>query len=176
MSLSWKFFMVSVFQLVLCLQAILTHLIFGSVFNGDSIQKLSLLLLSPAGWIAKQFQSSCIFFFFHLQIPSILYFESIQGRFDKLKDDRAVVSQGDIGLFLFYYCLFRGSSGWWCGNYPRQDQFWTLSCTFFCHLYFSLKNLNATFMFLSLQAVWMYLSSYLSFSIPEFKNSFLLNY
>lgn len=64
MSLSWKFFMVSVFQLVLCLQAILTHLIFGSVFNGDSIQKLSLLLLSPAGWIAKQFQSSCIFFFF----------------------------------------------------------------------------------------------------------------
>ena len=47
---------------------------------------------------------------------------------------------------------------------------------FFCHLYFSLKNLNATFMLLSLQAVWMYLSSYLSYSTPEFKNSFPLNY
>ena len=103
--------MVSVFQLALCLLAILTHLILGSVFNDYSIQKLSLLLLSPAGWIAKQFQSRCIFFF-HLQIPSILYFGSVQGRFDELKDDRAVVSQGDIDLFLFYYCFFRGSSGW----------------------------------------------------------------
>lgn len=90
--------MVSVFQLVLCLLAILTHLIFSSVFNDYSIQKFSLLLLSHAGWIVEQFQSRCIFF--HLQIPSIVYFGSVQGRFDELKDDRAVVSQGDMGFII----------------------------------------------------------------------------
>ena len=99
MSLSWKFFMVSVFQLVLCLLVILTHLIFGSVFNDYSSQKFSLLLLSRAGWIVEQFQSRCIFFFY-LQIPSVLYFGSVQGRFDELKDDRAVVSQGDMGFII----------------------------------------------------------------------------
>lgn len=41
-----------------------------------------------------------VFFFFHLQIPSVLYFGSVQGRFDELKDDRAVVSQGDMGFII----------------------------------------------------------------------------
>lgn len=41
-----------------------------------------------------------MYFFFHLQIPSVLYFGSVQRRFDELKDDRAVVSQGDMGFII----------------------------------------------------------------------------
>ena len=173
MSLSWKFFMVSVFQLALCLLAILTHLILGSVFNDYSIQKLSLLLLSPAGWIAKQFQSRYIFFF----IFKFLAYYTLEVFREGLMNWRMTGQLSPRVILIYSYFIIVSLGEVVDGDVEiKAESVLDPVMHFFCHLYFSLKNLNATFMLLSLQAVWMYLSSYLSYSIPEFKNSFPLNY